>query len=176
VGRIHVWAEFMCGQNSCVGRIHVWAEFMCGQNLLGGELEKLKTNAIEYSIPPWSLYGLKSFKMAPDQKKRKRPVPSSSQRSKKRQRISPAATTNSPSNVTKLSVALDALPWNKVEMPDMFEDAEGFYGLEEVEDVEVVREGNRIQFVRAFPRSKTVARVYADCQFITVVGQDTNES
>jgi hypothetical protein len=85
--------------------------------------------------------------MSLEQKKRKRPVPASSQRSKKRQRIPPVATTNVATDVKKLPVALDALPWNEVEMPDMFEDAEGFYGLEEVDDVEVVREGNKVQFV-----------------------------
>jgi ATP-dependent RNA helicase DDX24/MAK5 len=90
--------------------------------------------------------------MAPEQKKRKRPVPTSSQRSKKRQRIHLVATASVPKDVKKLPVALDALPWNEVEMPDMFEDAEGFYGLEEVGDVEVVHEGNRVQFVCAFPR------------------------
>jgi ATP-dependent RNA helicase DDX24/MAK5 len=85
--------------------------------------------------------------MALEQKKRKRPAPTSSQRSKKRQRVQPVTTTNVPSDVKKLPVALDALPWNEVEMPDMFEDAEGFFGLEEVDDVEVVRDGNRVQFV-----------------------------
>ena len=85
--------------------------------------------------------------MAPEQKKRKRPVPTSSQRSKKRQRVQPVESTNISKDVKRLPVALDALPWNEVEMPDMFEDAEGFYGLEEVEDVEVVRDGNRVQFV-----------------------------
>jgi ATP-dependent RNA helicase DDX24/MAK5 len=90
--------------------------------------------------------------MAPEQKKRKRPVPTSSQRSKKRQRIPSVTAASVSKDVKKLPVALDALPWNEVEMPDMFEDAEGFYGLEEVEDVEVVREGNRVQFVCAFPR------------------------
>ncbi len=44
-------------------------------------------------------------------------------------------------------MALDALPWNEVEMPDMFEDAEGFFGLEEVEGVEVIREGDTVKFV-----------------------------
>lgn len=85
--------------------------------------------------------------MALEQKKRKRPIPTSSQRSKKRQRVLLGATTNVPTGVKKLPVALDALPWNEVEMPDMFEDAEGFYGLEEVEDIEVIRDGNKVQFV-----------------------------
>ena len=32
-------------------------------------------------------------------------------------------------------------------MPEMFEDAEGFFGLEEVDGVEVVREGDSLKFV-----------------------------
>jgi len=88
--------------------------------------------------------------MAPEQeKKRARPVPKDSQRSKKRQKIE--AVTTPPKVVTdvkKLPVAADALPWNEIEMPDMFDDAEGFFGLEEVEGVEVIRDGNTVHFVR----------------------------
>lgn len=84
--------------------------------------------------------------MAPEQKKRGRPAPSSSQRSKKRQKVAPAIS-NEHSDRKKVPVALDALPWNEVEMPDMFDDAEGFFGLEEVDDVEVIRDGNTLQFV-----------------------------
>lgn len=38
--------------------------------------------------------------------------------------------------------SLDALPWNEVALPDRLDDAEGFFGLEEVSDVEVVRDPN----------------------------------
>jgi ATP-dependent RNA helicase DDX24/MAK5 len=92
--------------------------------------------------------------MAPEQKKRARPVSKSSQGSKKRQKIEPPK----HRKVEKRPVALDALPWNEVEMPDMFEDAEGFFGLEEVEGVEVVREGDVVKFVKCsgkFQRAKT---------------------
>ena len=82
--------------------------------------------------------------MAPEQKKRSRPIPNASQRSKKRQKIE---TTKGSQAVQKRPVAVDALPWNEVEMPEMFDDAEGFFGLEEVEGVEVVREGNAVKFV-----------------------------
>ncbi|PMD65318.1 DEAD-domain-containing protein [Hyaloscypha bicolor E] len=85
--------------------------------------------------------------MAPEQKKRARPVSKASQRSKKRQKIEPVK--NGTAKVGKRAVALDALPWNEVEMPDMFEDAEGFFGLEEVEGVEVIREGDTVKFVTA---------------------------
>lgn len=92
------------------------------------------------------------FSMASEQKKRARPVPKASQRSKKRQKIDPVK--NGPATVEKRAVALDALPWNEVEMPDMFEDAEGFFGLEEVEGVEVIREGDTVKFVCVNARQK----------------------
>ncbi|RMZ83158.1 hypothetical protein DV738_g1178, partial [Chaetothyriales sp. CBS 135597] len=41
----------------------------------------------------------------------------------------------------------DALKWKQVELPDRLEDAEGFYDLEEIDDVEVVRdERNHVMF------------------------------
>lgn len=42
-------------------------------------------------------------------------------------------------SITK-TVALDSLPWNEVQLPDRLEDAEGFFGLEEVEDVDIVKD------------------------------------
>lgn len=84
--------------------------------------------------------------MVPEQKKRARPIPNASQRSKKRQKIEPAK--NGQEAPVKRPVALDALPWNEVEMPDMFNDAEGFFGLEEIDGVEVIKEGNTVKFVR----------------------------
>ncbi|KAL9016450.1 MAG: hypothetical protein Q9185_006219 [Variospora sp. 1 TL-2023] len=39
-------------------------------------------------------------------------------------------------------VTLEALPWNQVNLPDRLEDAGGFFGLEEISDVEVVRDEN----------------------------------
>ena len=38
-------------------------------------------------------------------------------------------------------VSLDSLPWQEVAFPESgFEDAEGFFGLEEISDVEVVKD------------------------------------
>ncbi|KAI0534310.1 P-loop containing nucleoside triphosphate hydrolase protein [Xylaria digitata] len=52
----------------------------------------------------------------------------------------------------KRPVPIDSLPWSKAKLPDMFNDAEGFYGLEEVEGVEVVRgDGNIVEFRTAVP-------------------------
>lgn len=81
--------------------------------------------------------------MAPESKKRTRPIAKMSQRSHKRQRIEAPK----KGRTEKKSVPVDALPWNEVKLPDMFNDAEGFYGLEEVEGVEVLREDDRVKFV-----------------------------
>jgi ATP-dependent RNA helicase DDX24/MAK5 len=95
--------------------------------------------------------------MAPEQKKRIRPVPNASQRSRKRQKIQPV---KNGEPIQKRSVAADALPWHEVEMPEMFDDAEGFYGLEEVEGVEIIRDGGTIQFVGfLFSENKIVPKL-----------------
>ncbi|KAL8828063.1 MAG: hypothetical protein Q9191_002802 [Dirinaria sp. TL-2023a] len=52
---------------------------------------------------------------------------------KKRQRIHPAK----PASKV---VSLDSLAWKEVPLPDRLDDAEGFYGLEEVDDVDIVKE------------------------------------
>jgi hypothetical protein len=52
-------------------------------------------------------------------------------------------------NAGKRVVGVDSLPWKTVELPEMFDDAEGFYGLEEVHGVEVVKEGGTVKFVSA---------------------------
>ena len=54
------------------------------------------------------------------------------------------ATQNEPTR-TKPSVATlsaDELAWKEVTPPERLDDAEGFFGLEEIDDVEVVREAN----------------------------------
>lgn len=46
----------------------------------------------------------------------------------------------------KRKTNLDALRWKEVSLPDRLGDYEGFFGLEEVEDVDVVREGGIISY------------------------------
>ncbi|USP79540.1 ATP-dependent RNA helicase MAK5 [Curvularia clavata] len=41
---------------------------------------------------------------------------------------------------TKRRVQLDQLGWKTVSMPDRLEDTEGFYGLEEIDDVEIIKD------------------------------------
>ncbi|VBB80063.1 Putative ATP-dependent RNA helicase mak-5 [Podospora comata] len=57
-------------------------------------------------------------------------------------------------NTEKHFVPVDELPWQTVEVPEMFDDAEGFYGLEEIQGVDVVREGDVVKFVAAVPKGK----------------------
>ncbi|KAL8740358.1 MAG: hypothetical protein Q9184_008502 [Pyrenodesmia sp. 2 TL-2023] len=38
------------------------------------------------------------------------------------------------------AVGIDALPWGQAKLPDRLDDAEGFFGLEEISDVEVIRD------------------------------------
>lgn len=51
--------------------------------------------------------------------------------------------------VAKPKQVVDAasLAWESVDLPEMFNDAEGFFGLEEVKGIEVVRNGNTVKFV-----------------------------
>ena len=74
--------------------------------------------------------------MAPIEKKRHRDL--ASFKAKKRQRIN-LENDDPQERRTDGAVALDKLPWNQVAV-DRLEDAEGFFGLEEISDVDVVRE------------------------------------
>lgn len=79
--------------------------------------------------------------MDTSQKKRKQGASEAPQKRRK---------TQQPQQIkSKRPVAVDKLRWKTVEVPEMFDDAEGFYGLEEVEGVEVVRQGDTISFVAA---------------------------
>lgn len=48
-------------------------------------------------------------------------------------------TSSKPSAAPKKTVSASDLAWNAVPLPDRLDDAEGFYGLEEIDDVEIVR-------------------------------------
>ncbi|KAI4143989.1 MAG: hypothetical protein LQ340_006812, partial [Diploschistes diacapsis] len=43
-------------------------------------------------------------------------------------------------------VGIDDLAWKEVSLPDRLEDAEGFFGLEEIDHVEVIRDGDIVQY------------------------------
>ncbi|KUJ12295.1 DEAD-domain-containing protein [Mollisia scopiformis] len=106
--------------------------------------------------------------MAAEGKKRPRPSSTDGPKSKKRQKIANAK--NASIKPQKRALAVDALPWNEVKMPEMFDDAEGFFGLEEVEGVEVVKEGGNVKFVTA------AAPKYDDEEEFEGFGDDEPES
>ena len=54
---------------------------------------------------------------------------------------------SAPPSKRKRPISADKLPWQTVEVPEMFDDAEGFFGLEEISGVDVVRQGDNVQFV-----------------------------
>jgi ATP-dependent RNA helicase DDX24/MAK5 len=87
--------------------------------------------------------------MDTNQKKRKQGVSEVPQKRRK---------TQQPQQIkSKRPVAVDKLRWKTVEVPEMFDDAEGFYGLEEVEGVEVVRQGDTVSFVSPEVPGRVVA-------------------
>lgn len=77
--------------------------------------------------------------MAPIEENRAQP--GISQKSRKRQRVGfEKANPLSRKELSSNAVSLDTLLWNKVSFPEQFEDAEGFFGLEEISDVDVARD------------------------------------
>ena len=55
--------------------------------------------------------------------------------------------TQQQSKQTKRPVSVDALAWKTVDIPEMFDDAEGFFGLEEITGIDVVKDGDVVKFV-----------------------------
>lgn len=51
------------------------------------------------------------------------------------------AKTKLPPGASVATLTADELPWREVSPPQQLGDAEGFFGLEEIEHVDVVREG-----------------------------------
>lgn len=69
-------------------------------------------------------------------------------KARKRQKVDQPSTGERPAKKARTSgsknskkpVKLDNLPWKDVDMPDRMDDYEGFFGLEEIDDVEVIRD------------------------------------
>ncbi|SCW00641.1 LAFE_0C08702g1_1 [Lachancea fermentati] len=74
----------------------------------------------------------------------KKPTPSLKNRSNKR--IS-KHTQNTKGKASNLIVSANELKWKPVEIPDTLDDFEGFYGLEEIDGVDVKMENGKVQFV-----------------------------
>ncbi|KAK4103263.1 DEAD-domain-containing protein [Parathielavia hyrcaniae] len=72
----------------------------------------------------------------------------------KRPKAAGASSKRQKNNAGKRVTGVDSLAWKSVEVPEMFDDAEGFYGLEEVEGVDIIREGETVKFVAAVAESE----------------------
>ncbi|KAI2784438.1 ATP-dependent RNA helicase MAK5 [Daldinia loculata] len=81
-------------------------------------------------------------------KKRKATSQTSSAPAEKRAKAR-QPTGKSTQTKAKKRITADSLRWRKAKLPDMFNDSEGFYGLEEVDDVEVIRNSNNTVEFRA---------------------------
>ncbi|KAK3701763.1 ATP-dependent RNA helicase [Vermiconidia calcicola] len=76
---------------------------------------------------------------APETKKRPLPAKVAAMKARKKRKLD-GNNLAPPTKGPKSKVKADALAWTGVSMPDHMDDYEGFFGLEEVEDVEVVRD------------------------------------
>ena len=92
--------------------------------------------------------------------KRPHNVPKAAHKAHKRQKIAdfPKPLPAKP----KRRVRLDELGWKAVSMPDRLEDFEGFYGLEEIDDVEIVKDATTGNLT--FETTKTEEEVGQDIE------------
>lgn len=86
-----------------------------------------------------------------DNQKKKRKLPAAVARSSAKRRKAAGGNKANATAAAKPKRQVDAnkLAWKAVDIPEMFDDAEGFFGLEEVTGVDVVRNGNTIKFMAA---------------------------
>lgn len=70
--------------------------------------------------------------------KRSRSQKDRSAKTNKRRKVN-ASAADSSDDAAKDFVDIDQLDWQTVTLPDRLEDAEGFYGLEEIDGVDIVR-------------------------------------
>lgn len=86
-----------------------------------------------------------SLKMAATSNKRPLPAKVEAMKARKRQKVDQSSSHGDPTNKAKgqksrKAVHLEKLPWKDVSLPDRMDDYEGFFGLEEIDDVEVTRD------------------------------------
>ncbi|KAK6361499.1 ATP-dependent RNA helicase [Orbilia blumenaviensis] len=74
---------------------------------------------------------------------------SHSQASKARKRRKTGSTTAQAIPKRWKTVTPDSLKWRKVDMPDRLDDVEGFFGLEEIDDVQIINNNGLLEFKAA---------------------------
>ncbi|KAL1306102.1 hypothetical protein AAFC00_004219 [Neodothiora populina] len=84
--------------------------------------------------------------MAASQKKRALPTKGAATEGSKRRKVEHTDKAAGASPVAPKNVRLEELAWKEVQMPDRLDDFEGFYGLEEIDDVEIVKDGGKISY------------------------------
>ncbi|KAK1816858.1 ATP-dependent RNA helicase [Friedmanniomyces endolithicus] len=92
--------------------------------------------------------------MAAQDKKRMLPASIAAMRSRKKQKLSGAGDKPVvPPQPAETSVRSDALAWKDVSLPDRLENYEGFFGLEEIDDVDVMKDDStgKVSFLSSKP-------------------------
>ncbi|KAK0899968.1 ATP-dependent RNA helicase [Friedmanniomyces endolithicus] len=92
--------------------------------------------------------------MAAQDKKRMLPASIAAMRSRKKQKLGGAGDRPVvPPQPAKTSVRSDALAWKDVSLPDRLENYEGFFGLEEIDDVDVMKDDStgKVSFLSSKP-------------------------
>jgi ATP-dependent RNA helicase DDX24/MAK5 len=92
--------------------------------------------------------------------KRQHNAPKAAHKAHKRQKVEKKARSEIP--IPKRKIRLDDLGWSQVSMPDRLEDFEGFYGLEEIEDVSIVKDA--VTGNLSFETSKTDEQIEQDIE------------
>lgn len=86
-------------------------------------------------------------------------------RSRSQQSANPAKRARTDVTAKTIKKApVDALRWTEVSLPDRLDDIEGFYGLEEVEGVDILRENGKIEFAVTDAKAinKEETKIYED--------------
>lgn len=78
--------------------------------------------------------------MAAENMKRPLPAKVAAMKARKRQKLDAVDKEGAPLSSVKRKVAANNLSWKEASLPDRMEDYEGFFGLEEIDDVEVTRD------------------------------------
>ncbi|KAK6539058.1 ATP-dependent RNA helicase [Orbilia ellipsospora] len=79
-------------------------------------------------------------------------------KARKRQKTAPTKAGKKAQGIPKRwkTVTADSLKWREVDMPDRLDDVEGFFGLEEIDDVQVVNNNGILQFKAAMAADSEV--------------------
>ena len=93
--------------------------------------------------------------MAVQQRKPKVMAKVVAMKAKKRQKMTGGTKGAAPKKAAAApkNVRLEQLNWKEVAMPEKFDDFEGFFGLEEIDDVDVVKDGTGVISYRAADKS-----------------------